>query len=480
MQRTVSGGKEIKTSESTDREGGFKILNKTDSIKYSLFTIKIMSSRRTFIKQTTLTTAGALLFGKLFSANNENDLLSFGKPARNILLRSGWQIENIGDIAHTPAMLALIEKYIPDAVVTFWPWYHHHLESEISMLKKRFPKMKMVEGKLDAQGKASNAALETAIAEADFLLHNSGPATIAWADLAHFKRLGKPFGVYGVTYGLYGTPEKDILSDASFVYFRDSVSLQKAKAAGIEAPIMEFGPDAVFSIDVTDNEKANAFLLANKLEEGKFMCVIPKHRATPMWLHKNKNRPFDSVKNERNEAMKEHDHIPLLEAITEVVRKTNMKILICHEDETEMQIGKEWLLDKLPEDVKPNIVWRNTPWLTDEALSIYKRSAGFFGSEMHSPIMCIAHGIPAIVVRWEEQSSKGIMWRDIGLGDWLFDFDNEEEIKRFVPTVLAMAMNPKKAKAKAKKARNHAQLLQKKSMIVVEKLSRVTNKKANT
>jgi len=434
-----------------------------------------MSSRRSFIKQSALTATGAVFFQSVFSSpffNSYEDDAADNRP-RNILLRSGWQVENIGDIAHTPAMLALIEKYIPNASVTFWPYYHVLPQNEVDMLMKRFPKLKIVEGKLDAQGKASTTALQEAIVSADFMLHNSGPATIGWADITAFKKVfNKPFGVYGVTYGLYGTPEKDILSEADFVYFRDTVSLQKAKDAGIHAPVMAFGPDAAFSIDVTDYEKANAFLLANKLVDGKFMCCIPKHRSTPMWLHKNKNRPLDEVKNARNEAMKEHDHIPLREAITEVVRKTNMKILICHEDETQMAIGKDWLLDKLPEDVKPNIVWRNTPWLTDEAISIYKKSAGFFGAEMHSPIMCIAHGIPAIVVRWEEQSSKGIMWRDIGLGEWLFDFDDEADIKRFVPTVLAMANHPKKAKAKANKAKKYAQALQKKSMKVVEKASR--------
>lgn len=430
-----------------------------------------MNNRRNFIKNGVLTASGLLLLDSMLACSNTLNGTAAGRSKQpvNILLRSGWQVENIGDIAHTPAMVALIEKYIPNATVTFWPYYHVLPQDEVAMLKKRFPNLKIVEGKLDAEGKATITALQEAVASADLLLHNSGPATIGWADLTTFKKVfKKPFGVYGVTYGLYGTPEKDILSEADFVYFRDSVSLQKAKDAGIHAKVMAFGPDAVFSIDVTNDESAIAFLSANNLQPGKFMCCIPKQRSTPVWLHKHKNRPFDAVKNERNEAMKEHDHIPLRNAITEVVRKAKLKVLICHEDETQIQIGKDWLLDKLPEDVKPHVVWLGRHWLTDEAISIYKRSAGFFGSEMHSPIMCIAHGIPAIVVRWEEQSSKGIMWRDIGLGEWLFDFDNEEEIKRFVPTVLAMAMNPKQSKAKAAKAQQYAQELHKKSMLVVQ------------
>ena len=67
-----------------------------------------------------------------------------------------------------------------------------------------------------------------------FFLHNSGPATIAWADTAMFKKItGKLFGINGVTYGLYGTPERQTLNDAAFVFFRDSVSLKKAKDAGV-------------------------------------------------------------------------------------------------------------------------------------------------------------------------------------------------------------------------------------------------------
>jgi len=85
------------------------------------------------------------------------------------------------------------------------------------------------------------------------------------------------------------------------------------------------------------------------------------------------------------------------------------------------------------------------------------RSAGIFGSEMHSPIMALGNGIPAIVCRFAEQTSKGIMWRDIGLGDWLFDFDDEGDIERVVPTILAFAKDPAAAKAKAATARAFVQ-----------------------
>ncbi len=66
--------------------------------------------------------------------------------------------------------------------------------------------------------------------------------------------------------------------------------------------------------------------------------------------------------------------------------------------------------------------------------------------------MCIGNGIPAIVCRSEEQTSKGIMWRDIGLGEWLFNLDEESEIPGIVPAVLALAKEPAAAKARAVRA----------------------------
>ena len=115
------------------------------------------------------------------------------------------------------------------------------------------------------------------------------------------------------------------------------------------------------------------------------------------------------------------------------------------------------------------VVWRDRYWLTDEALSTYVRSAGMFGLEMHTPIMCIGNGIPAIVGRFAEQTSKGYMWRDIGLGDWLFDFDKEAEIERYVPTVLALAQDHAAAVAKAAQAREFVLRRQRETMAEVRK-----------
>jgi polysaccharide pyruvyl transferase WcaK-like protein len=231
---------------------------------------------------------------------------------------------------------------------------------------------------------------------------------------------------------------------------------------------MEFAPDGAFACDLRDDAKATAFLKANGLEEGQFLCCLSRLRYTPYWLVKP-GVTKDEKRHARNEAMKEHDHRALREAIVAVARQTPLKVLLCPEDMTQMAVGKEMFYDRLPADVQPRVVWRKSFWLTDEALSTYIRSAGLFGSEMHSPIMAIGNGIPAIVCRFEEQTSKGFMWRDIGLGDWLFDLDQPEQHQGIVPAVLAMAKDPAAAKAKAAQARALVEQLQFQTMAVVRK-----------
>lgn len=389
------------------------------------------------------------------------------RPPR-ILLRSSWQVVNIGDIAHTPGVLALIEKHLPDAEVRLWA--SADLSEEVAAMEhKRFPKLRIVKGNIGADGKASNQDLNDAVEWCDFLLHGSGPSMVAQKDVAAFvKRTGKPFGIYGITYGGFGTAEQALMSQGKFVFFRDSVSLAKAKADGVTCPVMEFGPDGAFAADVRNDAAAIAFLRAHDLEEGKFVCCIPRLRYTPYWKMRGQPMNADAErKHARNEAMKEHDHTPLREAITAVVRETGLKVLVCPEDKSQMAVGKEMLVDKVPGDVRKSVVWRENFWLPDEALSTYVRSAGLFGNEMHSPIMCIGNGIPAIVCRFAEQTSKGFMWRDIGLGDWLFDLDREEEVRRIVPAVLAMTKEPATAKMKAAKAREFVRQRQRETMALV-------------
>jgi polysaccharide pyruvyl transferase WcaK-like protein len=385
-----------------------------------------------------------------------------------IVLRSSWQTVNIGDIAHTPGVLHLLEKYLPDAEVRLWP---SNIGNGVeSILRSRFPKVAIVQGE---------NAIKAAFKECDLLLHGSGPFLVAERDIERWTNAtGKPYGVYGITFSDRNYSPKplapeaiaktvEVLSAAQFVFFRDSPSLELAKQKGCKAPIMQFAPDGAFATDLTDDARAERFLKEHDLTEKKFICCIPRYRFTPYWTIPSRKTPFDPERNDYNEQHLEADHVPLRDAITAIIRQTDFKILLCPEDETQMALGKSVLLDRLPDEVKPRVVWRPDYWLTGEARSTYVRSGGLFGHEMHSPIMCIGAGIPAIVCRWKEQTSKGLMWKDIGLGDWLFDMDRREDVTRIVPAVLDLAKNPEAAFERAKAAQNLVERCQKETMAIV-------------
>ncbi|MEX2580003.1 MAG: polysaccharide pyruvyl transferase family protein [Verrucomicrobiales bacterium] len=360
------------------------------------------------------------------------------EPKKKILLRSSWQTVNIGDIAHTPGMLTLLEQHCPDYEITLWPSKVDNGVDEI--LRKRFPKLKIME----KTGEAKQEAFETC----DFLLHGSGPGIVGQKSIVEWsEKTGKPYGIGGVTWR-YSPEGLEVINGAEFSFFRDSVSLQEAQDKGAICPIMEFGPDATFACDLTADEAASAWLDEVGLEDGKFMCCIPKLRYTPYWEVKE-GYEFDPERHARNEEMKEHDIGPLRDAVIALVKETDMKVLLCPEDATHMKLNEEMIYDKLPDDVRAKVVWREDYWLTDFATSVYTRCAGLFGNEQHSPILCIGHGIPAIVCRYKEQTSKGYMWKDIGLSEWLFDHDLGEAEKGLTPAVLAIASDQEAARAKA-------------------------------
>ena len=418
-----------------------------------------MQNRRDFIKKT------PALLGLLMSIPA---ISSASKAKKTMILRSSWQTVNIGDIAHTPGVLTLLEQNFPDVEILLWP--NDVGDGVEEMIMRRFPKLVIL--KTEEQKKA-------AIKDADFFLHGSGPSLTGRKEVELWKNsTTKPYGIYGITYpGVYGFPEDrgkfnpadiELLTKAQFAYFRDSVSLAFAREKGVKCPIMGFCPDGAFSVDVKDDKSAIQFLKEHNLEDGKFMCVIPQFRFSPWWEIPAKKLTINEKKNEYNMKMKEHDNAPIREAIIAVVRQTDLKILIVPENETQVHIGKEMLYDPLPDDVKKKVVWRDHYWLTDEAVSTYARSAGLFGLEMHSPIMCIALGIPAIVCRFEEQTSKAAMWKDVGLNEWLFDMDTPKDVAGIVPAVLEMAKNPKAAKAKAAKALKVVRKIQAETMAVLK------------
>jgi polysaccharide pyruvyl transferase WcaK-like protein len=365
-----------------------------------------------------------------------------------ILLRSSWQTVNIGDIAHTPGMLRLIDEELPNAEVTLWP---NPLSREVeAMLRRRFPKLRIA---------ATPEEQKQALSENDFFLHGSGPGLVGHEAMNAWRASGKPYGIGGVTineWELKGAHYRELLAGARFVFCRDTQSLQALRAAGLGAPVQEFGPDATFVLDLRDDRRAEAFLREHGLDLDGFACFVPRLRWTPYWKE-GRTMPPEQIREREaeNERHVEADHAKLRAAIIAWVRETGHKALLCPEMTYEVELLRPLLYDPLPAEVKSKVVVKPSYWLTDEAASTYRHAAAVVSLEMHSPIMAIAGGRPAIHLRQPTDTRKGQMWRDVGLADWLFEIDAATG-EQIAERLLALHHDAEGTRATAARARSFA------------------------
>lgn len=366
------------------------------------------------------------------------------KPLK-LLLRSSWQTVNIGDIAHTPGMLTLLEKHRPDAEVTLWP---SSVDRGVEpLLRARFPKLKIAK---------TAAEKNQALADCDFFLHGSGPGIVGVRDLQSAQKAGKPYGIGGITLNDGEIKaHRDLLAGAKFVYLRDTDSQQALEAAGVKGSHVAFGPDATFAIDLRDEAAADALLKQHHMETGKFLCAVPRLRWTPYWeIHPESRKP-DPERIKVNEQFAEVDHAKLRDAITAWVRSSKMRVLLTPEMTYAVPLLKTLLFDKLPEDVKPSVSYLDRYWLTAEACSVYARAAAVVSMEQHSPIMAIAAGTPAVLVRQPTDTRKGRMWYDLKMDDWVFEIDQTKG-EQVAARMEAIAADLPAARAKAAAARDLA------------------------
>ncbi len=355
-----------------------------------------------------------------------------GKKGPTFLILSGWQTVNIGDIAHTPGMLSLVDRFFPDAEYWLWPRdiEGHGVED---MLKRHFPKLGILKTDTPREGEvAMTREVKRVFDRCDILLHGSGPKIFekkrikAWID--HTR---KPYGVCGVTENTVYPELAEVIDRSRFFFTRETASLQVVRGhVGMAGnPATEFFPDATFAIGIHDESGARRILDAHGLRDKEFICVISRLRYSP--YHKiHANYPWDRKKIEEveaaNERYKEKDHRKLRTAIIHWVRETGKRVLLCPEMTYELDIMDELLINPLPEDVRPFVSKLTDFWITDTAASVYRRAFAVVSMECHSCIIALANGTPAFYVRQKEDTVKGQMFYDIGLSEWVFEIDGIE------------------------------------------------------
>jgi len=361
-----------------------------------------------------------------------------------ILLRSSWQTVNIGDIAHTPGMLALLEKYRPGDHVTLWP---SPLSEDVQkLLTSRFPSLSLAQ---------TPEQQEQALQQCDFFLHGSGPGLVGHREAARARQAGKPYGFAGITLSDDELKNhRDLLAGAKFVFTRDTDSLRALQAAHIAGPQTDFGPDATFALDLRDDAAADKLLHQHQLQPGNFLCAIPRLRWTPYWEIRHETPPSPQ-RSAVNEFYAGPDHAKMRQAIIAWVQTTRQRVFLVPEMTYEVPRLRPFLYDPLPDDIKPHVTVLDRYWLTDEAAAVYAKAAAIISLEMHSPIMAVANGTPAILLRQPTDTRKGQMWRDVGLHDWIFEIDDSTG-EQIASRLVEIGKDLPAARAAAAKARSYA------------------------
>lgn len=371
--------------------------------------------RRELINNLLLSAAGITLTGVLSCNNN--------KKPKTVLIVSGWQDINIGDIAHTPGLLNILQTFLPGTELILWK---KSAGSEVEeWLKRNFPLVKIIHGDVDSDFNTDSTEVLEAFSKSDLMIHGSGPYVVGSANLeAWVKASGKPFGIFGTTIQSIDRKLKILLQKASFIFTRETASLELLRTNGINTGNLMFVPDATFFMHIRNDRLADSFLTEKELEPGKYICVIPRLRRTPYYLVRPENYTEEQVRNtdELNNSKKEEDHSKLREAIITWVRETGNRVVVCPEMTYQIDIMDELLINPLPADVKPFVTKRGY-WLPDEAASVYSQAFAVLSFECHSPILSLVNGTPAFYLRQPEDTIKGQMYYDLGLSDWVFEIE---------------------------------------------------------
>jgi polysaccharide pyruvyl transferase WcaK-like protein len=364
---------------------------------------------------------------------------------KKIVLRSSWQTVNIGDISHSPGMMEILTKNLPDVQITLWPY---HVENGVEeMLNKYYPQVKIV------KGERYSPQIDQLFAESDFFLHGSGPM-VAVDDIIYWRsKTNKPYGFGGITIESVSSQLREILDGAQFFFARDSITEKLIKSSNIQCPLIEFGPDAAFAMVKSNDETNKTFMTEHALEPGKFLCVVSRIRYTPYHLIKPEIK-LEGLTLERYKCSLQHqdtDLAPLIGLIKKYIAYTGEKVVLCPEMSYEMELNYKEIYSKLtPAEQQKTICMKNY-WLPDQAVALYKKSRCLVSMEMHSPILSLAQLIPSFYLQLPTDTCKGEMWHDIGLSEWIHKVP-EKSADDIWPYLKAVIDNPAESKAKAAKA----------------------------
>ncbi|WP_161606116.1 polysaccharide pyruvyl transferase family protein [Microlunatus speluncae] len=349
---------------------------------------------------------------------------------------------NIGDVAHSPGVLEAFRRFAPGTRLTLWA---RNIDDAVrELLACYYPEVALVEERVGEDGSIT-PTLERLFADADLLVHGSGPSLVGKIETAAWRaHTNKPYGFFGVTVDplrpydgtlersavmidaiagdLLAPLDRELLTDAAFVYCRDSLTQRFLRGQGIGVDELEFGADGTVIFDVVDDADGAPVLAEYGLAEGQFLCAVPRLRYTPYYrIRGYQPRAEDWRKEAYNAGYAESDLDVLRQSIISWVRTTGWPALIVPEMSYAVEVAETRLAGTFPADVADQVHVLPRFWDLTEAASVYRRAAAVISMECHSPLIALAEGIPALYLRQPTDTIKGHMYHDLGLSESIIE-----------------------------------------------------------
>jgi len=411
--------------------------------------------------------------------------MKISKPT--ILLRSGWNRYNFGDVAHTPGFLRLAEQHIPEAHVIVWAASYPEWLS--GYLKARFPQYDVVQGWIGRDGQGADEAISRAFDQAELFVWNSGPIvgygheildgpilregwrSFNWnptmqALIPYYYSLSKgvPFGAFAQGF-IHVAPPADalvqnILSQAEFVSCRESDSLRYLKSLGVHAPDMGLTPDAAWACDLTQDETTLPWMEAMGLEEGRFLAVT--------------TRPPPAGVAEETDLKCQH---ALWTAVMETwLSKTDMPVVLIPETRNSIEHNKSAIAAVVRSAHQDRIIIDDTLWgdekefwLPDQANSILKRAFAYINVDHHGTLFSLAAGVPTIHPCQRLAGRKQYIYHDLDLSDWMYDIYTDRPVD-VCKALTGIIEDHAGASVRARTAATKVRDMQRERMMAIRKL----------
>lgn len=364
----------------------------------------------------------------------------------HIALVNTWHDDNRGDAAIAQTTLRLLANRWPNAEVTVvsllddhheeFDRAHRHLTArnpDVRILGNALPHLDRHGGRRRIASKCFRFALAVpgaiigarsprrsrraalvAVRDADLVVVNGGHSTysqggpLAWVNLLRVllpvhaaHRAGVPTLFLGHTLGPFPDPVSrriagHVLSRAGCVVARESASATVATSLGVAPSAVAVAPDVAFALVPNDSLRVDALCAAHGLERGGFWVV--------------------TVRQAYEAGDREARTDRFLTAMADFVRTVldegcTARVVLCAHtigpvtNEDDRRVTRR-LADRLPD---PRVTVIDDDLDPEELAAFYGRAELLVGTRLHSVILALAAGTPAVAISYFGTKAQGTM-----------------------------------------------------------------------